>query len=180
MTKPITAYWNAYDSNCKTCYAPIALARNRKHKYGVDDTVLQTYWDQQNGKCKNTRCKVIFGSLAEACVDHDHDTGAVRGLLCGGCNKILGFACDNPDVLLGLIEYLKEPGTIHNQRKRKLTQEEKERIFDNPEKKTIKQLSEEYGKSEAQIQNIRSEIRTQRKLMTQSGHTSPQGEPSPS
>lgn len=152
----------------------------RKHIYGVDDTVLQTYWDQQNGKCKNKGCTVTFTTLSDACVDHNHETGAVRGLLCGGCNKALGLARENPDVLLGLIEYLKEPGVVHNQRKRRLTHEEKERIFENPEKKTVKQLADEYTKSEGQIQNIRHEIRALRKLTTQSGHTSPQVEASPS
>ena len=179
-TQPISAFWHPSSSNCKTCAAPAKLAAMRKHIYGVDDTVLQTYWDQQNGKCKNKGCTVTFTTLSDACVDHNHETGAVRGLLCGGCNKALGLARENPDVLLGLIEYLKEPGVVHNQRKRRLTHEEKERIFENPEKKTVKQLADEYTKSEGQIQNIRHEIRALRKLTTQSGHTSPQVEASPS
>jgi hypothetical protein len=177
-TQPITAFWTTSSSNCKTCYAPTALAANRKHKYGVDDTVIQTYWEQQNGKCNI--CLSPFNTSGDAHVDHVHITGAVRGLLCRGCNTGIGSFLENPDSLVRAAEYVKKPGTIHNQRKRRLTQEEKERIFDNPEKKSLRQLAEEYGKSEGRIQNIRHEIRTLRKLTTQSGHTSPQVEPSPS
>jgi hypothetical protein len=39
-------------------------------------------------------------------VDHNHADGKVRGWLCQGCNKILGFAKDSRDRLQLLINYL--------------------------------------------------------------------------
>ncbi len=39
-------------------------------------------------------------------VDHCHVTGRVRGILCSNCNKALGLARDNPDVLRALADYL--------------------------------------------------------------------------
>lgn len=40
------------------------------------------------------------------CVDHDHTTGKVRGLLCDACNKALGLLEEKQATLVSLIEYL--------------------------------------------------------------------------
>lgn len=40
-------------------------------------------------------------------VDHDHETGLIRGLLCHHCNTLLGHAKDSVDVLEAAIVYLK-------------------------------------------------------------------------
>jgi hypothetical protein len=39
-------------------------------------------------------------------IDHDHQTGKVRGLLCGHCNTMLGQAKDNINTLLNAVTYL--------------------------------------------------------------------------
>ena len=53
-------------------------------------------------------CCEICGREARLVIDHDHDTDAVRGLLCYSCNVLLGVAHDDPTVLIAAIEYLRK------------------------------------------------------------------------
>jgi len=59
---------------------------------------------------QNSECAVCRRGLPELdqglVVDHDHDTGAVRGLICQDCNRALGFVRDDVYVLKRAIEYL--------------------------------------------------------------------------
>lgn len=81
-------------------------------KHGLTPESFDALWDAQGGRCANPRCPVVGEHGANRrseqglCVDHDHETGEVRGLLCNGCNLALGHARDDQDILLGLVEYL--------------------------------------------------------------------------
>ncbi len=41
-------------------------------------------------------------------IDHDHETGKIRGCICSNCNSILGYCKDDPLVLQNLINYLND------------------------------------------------------------------------
>jgi hypothetical protein len=41
-------------------------------------------------------------------VDHDHATGAIRGLLCRRCNDVLGKVDDDREILRRAMTYLKK------------------------------------------------------------------------
>ena len=44
--------------------------------------------------------------LGGFCVDHDHITGEIRGLLCALCNSVLGYASDSVEILEKAVNYL--------------------------------------------------------------------------
>lgn len=57
-------------------------------------------------------CKEKCKTGKNLAVDHDHDQGNVRGLLCARCNMILGSVKDDPDLLRDMARYLEERATI--------------------------------------------------------------------
>lgn len=63
---------------------------------------------EQDGKCAICRVAEAYAPRKRLAVDHDHRTGAIRGLLCGNCNAGLGQFKDNPDLLAAAIRYLQE------------------------------------------------------------------------
>lgn len=60
--------------------------------------------DTQNGLC--AICSKT--QKPRLCVDHNHSTGVVRGLLCVKCNAGLGIFRDDPALMLRAIEYLQK------------------------------------------------------------------------
>lgn len=78
----------------------------RTGKYGITPKDYELLCDAQNDRCAICRRSFSRGILV---VDHDHVTGAVRGLLCPGCNSGLGFFEDSTDRLLVAAAYLANP-----------------------------------------------------------------------
>lgn len=100
-------------------YAATTLAWQRKNPekrkgyrikatYGISfDDFLDMLKAQEN-KCKICgTAHSMNTSKTRLCIDHDHVTGKVRGLLCDKCNRGLGVFRDNPEFLLKAAEYLK-------------------------------------------------------------------------
>jgi len=84
--------------------------RNSRQRYGISAPERQNLLDQQGGRCKLCSNQIEFdGSKSQysACVDHDHTTGKVRGILCGNCNTWAGYL-ENKNINLKTLEdYLK-------------------------------------------------------------------------
>ena len=81
-----------------------------KHRYGLTDEEVDFLIAEQGGNCaicgkppsdENTRAH-WNGKL---CVDHDHETGKVRGLLCNDCNLAVGYG-KTPAILRAAAAYL--------------------------------------------------------------------------
>jgi hypothetical protein len=62
---------------------------------------------EQKGKC--ACCGIRQNELTmRFAVDHDHDTGLIRGLLCGNCNLGIGQLGDNIEGLMKALNYLEK------------------------------------------------------------------------
>jgi hypothetical protein len=62
----------------------------------------------QNNCCAICSCDNPGKGIKNWHIDHDHVTGAVRGLLCSRCNLMLGKANDNPYLLDAAADYLRK------------------------------------------------------------------------
>ena len=83
------------------------VIRKRFQKYNVTEEQWQAKFYEQGGRCAG--CMKVFGSdrhFDVPCVDHDHETGKFRGLLCPTCNRGLGLLKDSVTVLQSLVLYL--------------------------------------------------------------------------
>jgi hypothetical protein len=81
-----------------------------KKTYGITLNDYKEMLKTQNYKCKI--CANIFGIDRQkiACIDHNHQTGEIRGLLCSLCNWKLGFVeLMNRKFLINAMKYLKLP-----------------------------------------------------------------------
>lgn len=72
--------------------------------YKLSKSEYEARWAQQEGRC--VICRTAFTTRRSAHIDHNHQTGAVRGLLCAHCNRGLGGFVDCVTRLQRAIEYL--------------------------------------------------------------------------
>lgn len=82
----------------------------KKH-YGVDLDWFNAKFAEQGGVCaicKKPETAVIRGVAISLSVDHCHDTGKARGLLCRACNNALGMLYHDRAILTAAILYLEQ------------------------------------------------------------------------
>lgn len=84
---------------------------HRKYHISLED--YKDLFIQQNGKCKICGTEGSVRASAQhtmpLVIDHCHESGKVRGLLCHTCNSALGQFKDSKTMLLKAIEYLEQP-----------------------------------------------------------------------
>lgn len=82
---------------------------NLRTRYGMTERQFEELLSEQSGMCAicgavsacaNAPGKVLY-------VDHDHETGEIRGLLCRNCNSGLGMFQDKPELIAKAFLYLK-------------------------------------------------------------------------
>lgn len=114
-----------YRSDCKTCCSAramewqranpsraVAAGRRAKLKvYGLTPGCYDALIAKQGGVCAicgrdEPNAHGRTGKKFQLSVDHCHDTGRVRGLLCQNCNRAIGLLGDNVELLRKAIDYL--------------------------------------------------------------------------
>jgi hypothetical protein len=109
IDKPTTEFYKRKDkfqSRCKECQ------RVDRHKYYKPHSTIRL----QLGLTQDTvedilstgKCEACGSTDRKLCIDHDHRTNNVRGLLCHNCNTALGLVGDNLSTLQNLIHYLND------------------------------------------------------------------------
>jgi len=83
--------------------------RRKLRAYGISPADYAAMWSRQGGLCGVCGGDNKRRALS---VDHNHSTGSVRGLLCGGCNLMLGYSKDRPSVLRQAATYLERHETL--------------------------------------------------------------------
>ena len=120
--KPLTGFpknrskRSGYMTYCKPCHNQIC--RRNKDKFGGARNyhlrrrygITVEHYDQMFAEQKGL-CAICREAPAEH-VDHDHQTGRVRGLLCFNCNGALGQFRDRRNLMLAAIAYLDANGFV--------------------------------------------------------------------
>ena len=78
-----------------------------KRNFGIGLHEYDLMFTEQKGKCAccGSHQNELTKNLA---VDHDHDTGLIRGLLCNHCNLAIGILGDNTEGLMRALNYLEK------------------------------------------------------------------------
>lgn len=105
---------NERDRRWRATHREHLRAYNRLRTFGLTLEQFESMLAEQNELC--AICGIHMESSGGVmkngvqrtgvCVDHDHETGKVRGLLCGHCNKGIGLLRDDPVILAAAIAYL--------------------------------------------------------------------------
>jgi hypothetical protein len=86
------AYNRAYGKANRTKRRAVTYNCHLRKTYGITSDLVAKMWAEQDGKCGLCKRPMLAEgrqSLSR-CVDHDHENGQLRDLLCRKCNTILG------------------------------------------------------------------------------------------
>lgn len=105
----VSANPDGLNSQCRDCSGN--KAKKLLRKFGITLDEYERWLEKQEGVCaicKRPETTQIFNATISLSVDHNHETGRVRGLLCRDCNLALGHLNDNVEWAEALVRYLQE------------------------------------------------------------------------
>jgi len=92
-----------YSNDCARFHSDRCYELKLLREYGLTGEDYAAIREEQDWRC--AICRQEFGS-ERPCVDHDHETGKVRGLLCRSCNRGIGFLRDSSWLCFNAYSYL--------------------------------------------------------------------------
>lgn len=108
-------------TECKECakirvknnHCPIrARANDLRRNYGITLEDYDAMYEKQNGQCAICGSNNPGGRWNHFAVDHDHETGEVRELLCNNCNTAIGLLKESPELIRLAAHYLDKHKSI--------------------------------------------------------------------
>lgn len=135
VEKPLDAFYkrsesDRYRSSCKVCmndrtmfrYHNIegvkeihrkASRKNSLKQYGLSLDDVKALLGSQDNSCaicgKELSISDEMKNISKiACVDHCHETGVVRGILCRSCNSGIGYLKDDLEIIRSALRYLEK------------------------------------------------------------------------
>ena len=88
-------------------------SRKMFSRYGITIDDYDNMLTEQNGVCAICGTSKLSKNKSRFAIDHCHNTGAIRGLLCSNCNSGIGKLKDNPDIIIKAYEYLIKNGGLN-------------------------------------------------------------------
>jgi len=83
--------------------------RRVQRVYGLAPGEYQRQYKAQGGRCAILGCRATGTGRKKLAVDHDHQTGRFRGLLCSTHNQMIGEHRDDPQAFRSIANYLENP-----------------------------------------------------------------------
>lgn len=103
------AYMREYSRKMRAANPDYHKSMFLKRVYGITIDRYNEMLAAQNGCCAicaKPESTEIKGKVTSLAVDHDHETGAIRALLCSNCNRGLGLFNDDPALLAKAVDYV--------------------------------------------------------------------------
>jgi hypothetical protein len=100
---------SVYQKAYRATIPHVTRDKQLQRDFGITLATYNKMMDDQGGVCaicEKPEFAVRSGKIRALAVDHDHETGAVRSLLCTNCNPMIGYAKDNPILLRKAAAYL--------------------------------------------------------------------------
>ena len=96
-------------NQCKDCKKFVSWKGHIRRKFGITPEDFHSMSEAQNDVC--AICGKAEGEdnrRTKLTIDHNHDTGKIRGLLCHNCNTAIGLFKDDISNISNAIDYLRK------------------------------------------------------------------------